>query len=107
MGYRILAFVLLALFGLAVGTVTLDAGDKKGGKDSKKVEKKVEKEAIGSIEIYKNAKGDYRYRVKNEEGKTIAMPLPQMHWETKEECVKAIEELRDILKKTKPVEVKD
>ena len=49
----------------------------------------------------------WRYSIKNAEGKTIAMPLPQLHWETKEECLKAIEELKMILNKGKTTDFKE
>jgi uncharacterized protein YegP (UPF0339 family) len=101
--FRVLVCVLV---GFALCTIGLDAGDaKKGTKDgTKKVEKG---SGTGTIEIYKNKKGDYRYRVKNAEGKTIAMPLPQMHWEKKADVLKAIDELRTILVKVKPTDVKE
>jgi uncharacterized protein YegP (UPF0339 family) len=90
---------------MALSAVGLDAG---GGKKGKGEIKKGDKGIIpGSVEYYKNKKGDYRYRVKNAEGKTIAMPLPQMSWEKKEDCLRAIEELKVTLVKAKPMEVKD
>jgi uncharacterized protein YegP (UPF0339 family) len=102
MVYRVLACVLLAL---ALSAVGLDAGgDKKGKGEIKKGDRGV---TAGSVEIYKNKQGAYRYRVKNADGKTIAMPLPQMHWDKKEDCLRAIEELKVTLVKAKPVEVKD
>ena len=117
--------LMTALAVLAGGTVAQDAKSKKDDpkkdtkKDTKKDDKKAddkkdtkkdtkkekETEAAGSVEVYKGAKG-FRYRIKNADGKTVAMPLPQMAWETKEEALKAIDELKDILK-TKPVDVKD
>ena len=61
-----------------------------------------------TIEIKKNVeKGTWRYSIKNAEGKTIAMPLPQLHWETKEECLKAVEELKMILNKGKTTDFKE
>src|SRR5262249_28950039 len=98
MVYRVLALVVVGWFALA--TVGLDAGDKKGkdkgAKDGTKATGKLEP---GSIEIYKTKGGEYRYRIKNAEGKTIAMPLPQMHWEKKEEVMHALDELRLTLNK--------
>jgi uncharacterized protein YegP (UPF0339 family) len=99
--FRVLVCVVV---GLALCTVSLDAGvGKKGKGDGKKVGKGAE---VGSIEIYKTEKGFYRYRVKNAEGKTIAMPLPQMHWEKKADCLGAIDELRTTLMRAKPTDVK-
>jgi hypothetical protein len=92
MVYRTFAVVLVAL---AVTTFSIDAG---GGKKAAK--------EPGTIEVYKGAKG-YRYRIKDAEGKTVAMPLPNMHWDKKEECLEAIEEVKTILAKVKPVDVKE
>jgi len=72
---------------------------------TKKVEE-VKTAKVGAVEIYKNKDGEYRYRVKGPDGKTIAMPLPQMSWATKAEVTKAIADLKAILATT-PVEVKD
>jgi len=96
MMYRVLA---IALLGLAFGTMSLDAqGTKKPSKKD---------EPAGSIELYQNKEGHYRFRIKNHEGKTIAMPLPQMSWEKKADALKAIDELKSILDHATPVEVKD
>src|SRR4051812_8619796 len=97
--YRILG---VAVLGMALSTLSIDAG---GG--AKKETKKKEAASVGTIEGYKNPKGLYRYCVKDDEGKTIAMPLPNMHWENKEDCLKAIDELREILAKVKPADVKE
>jgi hypothetical protein len=48
-----------------------------------------------------------RYRVVDADGKTIAMPPPANHWETREDVVKVIDELKQVLKKAKPVDVKE
>ena len=62
---------------------------------------------MGTIEIKKNVeKGTWRYTVKNAEGKTIALPLSRLNWESKEECLKAVEELKMILNKGKITELK-
>jgi len=67
-----------------------DTKDKRGGR--------------GTIEIYQ-AKDGYRFRIKDADGKTIAMP-PRGH-ETKQDVTKALEEIKDILEKVKPTEVKE
>jgi uncharacterized protein YegP (UPF0339 family) len=94
MSYRILGLVLI---GLAVSTMSLDAG---GGKAKTAA-------AAGEIEIYKNKEGKYRYKILGADGKTIAMPLPQMHWDTKAECLQAIADLKKILDTTTPKEITD
>lgn len=93
--YRLIGCAALAL---CLCTFSLAAG---GGKS------KTSKDDVGIIEIYKNKGGEYRYRIKNAEGKTIAMPLPQMSWEKKDDCLKAIEDLKNTLIKAKPTDVKE
>jgi uncharacterized protein YegP (UPF0339 family) len=93
MYHRIFAVAVLVL----ALTLSLDAG---GGK------KEAGKTAAGTIEVYKAKKG-FRYRIKDDEGKTVAMPLPQMHWESKEDTLKAIDEVRAILNKGKVIDVKE
>jgi len=90
MVYRVFAIVLI---GLAAGTLSLDA--------------QAQKKATGVIEIYKNKDGEYRYRIKNLEGKTIALPPLQMSWEKKADVFKALDELKTVLATTTPIEVKD
>ena len=86
-----------ACLGLVVFTFTLDAQQKK---------EKPPTAQAGTVEIYKNKEGEYRYRVKNAEGKTVAMPLPQMSWESKADVLKALAELKSILN-SPPVDGKD
>jgi hypothetical protein len=97
--YRVLAVCLLVVAGLFF--VGSNAGAQKKGEKPQ-----VGSGSLGSVEVYKGKKG-FRYRVKNSENHTIAMPLPQMHWDTKADCLKAIDEVRTILVKTKPVDAKD
>ncbi len=93
---RIAAVVLV---GLSICVLSAEA--QVGKKGTKK------DEPSGSIEIYKNKEGEYRYRIKNAEGKTIAMPLPQMSWEKKADVLKAISDLKILLETATPVEVKN
>ncbi len=81
------------------------AADPKEDPKTKPKTKAAEKTA-GSIEVYMGKNG-FRYRVKNADGKTILMPLPQMSWETKEECMKAIKDAAEIMSAVKPMEVKE
>jgi hypothetical protein len=92
----LLALALLAGVTLA-STRVVDAQAKK---DTKK------DAAIGAIEIYK-AKAGMRYRIVDADGKTIAMPPPAKHWDTREDVVKAIDELKQTLNKAKPMDVKE
>jgi uncharacterized protein YegP (UPF0339 family) len=89
----ILRLIAAAFLALVVCTLSTEAQQKKTI-------------SSGTVEIYQNKDGEYRYRIKNAEGKTIAMPLPQMSWASKAEVMKAIQELKSILGTT-PVEVKD
>jgi uncharacterized protein YegP (UPF0339 family) len=96
--------LMTALAALAGGTMTLAVAQ-----DTKKAtqdKKKADKDKVGSVEIYKGKNG-FRYRVKNADGKVIAMPIPQMSWETKKECEEGINDLKEILAKGKVVDVKD
>ena len=89
----------------APGLAPIDAQDKaktKVKEDAK--DKKGARAATGTVEIYQ-AKDGYRYRVKDAEGHTIAMPA-RGH-ETKQEVLKSLEEVKAILDKVKPTEVKD
>jgi hypothetical protein len=104
----------IGLLALVIGVAVLaspefaplDAQDKKKVKEDPKAKVKAkEKEAaIGTIEIYK-AKDGYRYRIKDGDGKTIAMPA-RGH-DTKDEVLQDLEEVKATLNKVKPTEVKD
>ena len=84
-----------------------DKKDDKKADDKKKDDKKADKkEAPGSVEITKAKGGGFRYRIKGPDGKVVAMPLPQASWETKEDVIKALDDLKEILK-TKPVDAKE
>ena len=106
-----IGFVAL-LAGLAVLTVPAmplaDAQDKKemkkdGKKDAKKGEaKKDAKAKDGSVEIYKDNAGNFRFRIKDGDGKVIAMPAKG--YAEKEDVDKVLEQIKAILDKAKPVE---
>jgi uncharacterized protein YegP (UPF0339 family) len=109
------AMILMASLAFLAGTASIDAQEKKaeapkkGADAAKKAEapKKGDEKPAGTVEVYKNDKGKWRYKILNDEGKTIAMPLPQLNWETKAEAIKAIDELKGILNSAKPIEPKD
>ena len=97
------------LAGLAVLAVpnfpSADAQDKK--KEAKKVETKG-KEATtgtGTIEIYKDKSGEYRFRIKDSDGKVIAMP--PRGYDDKADVLKHLDLIKATLEKVKPTEVKD
>ena len=98
------AFLALAMFAGVVGlaSMNIEAQTKKDAPPAKKVEAA----KLGAVEIYKGKAG-MRYRIVDAEGKTIAMPPPAKHWETKDDVIKAIDEVKDTLNKVKPTEVKE
>ncbi|HKB02531.1 MAG TPA: hypothetical protein VKD90_09950 [Gemmataceae bacterium] len=70
-----------------------------------KAKAKAKKEAaVGSVEIYK-AKDGFRFRIKDPEGKVIAMP-PRAR-ENQEDVAKDLEDIKATLNKAKPTAVKD
>ena len=100
MRYRLLGFAVLAaaVLSLSVGSV-----------DAQKKKTTPEPAVTGEIEYYKIAEGKnagkYRFKVLNSDGKILAMPFAQLHWDTKEDVLKAISDLKSILNTTKPAEV--
>jgi hypothetical protein len=99
---KAIAFVVLSLSLAVVGSSVLttssaDAQDKTKTKAKKEA-------AVGTVEIYK-AKDGFRYRIKDPDGKVIAMP-PRAR-ESKEDVAKDLEEIKATLEKVKPSEVKD
>lgn len=98
--------LIIGMFALIqADTSALGQAKKEPPKDTKKVETK-EEPKVGGIEIYKGKSG-FRYRILDANGKTVAMPLPQMSWETKEEVAKALEALKETLNKATPKESKE
>ena len=81
--------VSLAVVGSSVLTTPADAQDKTKAKAKKEA-------AVGTVEVYK-AKDGYRYRIKNAEGKVVAMPPPSRHYDNKEDAVKELEEIKATL----------
>lgn len=90
--------LMTALAALSAGTVSIAQEKGKAKKDDKKAAK------VGTIEYYKNDKGKWRYIIKDENDKSIVMPLAQISYESKEETLKAIEQLKKILADVKPTE---
>jgi uncharacterized protein YegP (UPF0339 family) len=105
---KAIGLIVLAV-GLGVvanpGLLPVDAQEKTKAKTKDEPKAKDKRaHATGTIEIYE-AKDGYRYRVKDAEGKTIAMP-PRGH-ENKQDVLKTLDEIKEILNKVKPTEVKD
>jgi uncharacterized protein YegP (UPF0339 family) len=99
--------LMTALAALSAGTVSVaqEKGKTQPTKAAKKAEKAEDKK--GSIEVYKNDKGKWRYKIVDENSKTIAMPLPQASFESKDDVLKAIDVLKRILNEAKPVDTTD
>ena len=102
-------FLMTALAALSVGTVSIaqEKGKTEPTKVAKKGDKKEADAKVGSIEYYKTEKGKWRYVIKDENDKTVAMPLPQVNYESKEDCLKAIEAIKKTLNEAKPTERKE
>jgi hypothetical protein len=104
--------LLVLVIGVAVVAspelTSVDGQDKAKTKvktDSKAKDKKGSAApAVGTIEIYK-AKDGFRFRIKDDGGKVIAMP-PRAR-ETRDEVVTDLEDIKATLNKVKPTEVKD
>jgi uncharacterized protein YegP (UPF0339 family) len=69
--------------------------DRKGAKEP----------APGTIEIYKDKGGDYRYRIKDAGGRVIAVPARGR--ETRDGVLEELEAIKVTLEKAKPVDGKN
>lgn len=106
-GVMTLAVGLGVLATSALSPVDAQVKDPKAKVDPKtKVDPKAKEApaAGGTVEVYK-AKDGYRFRIKNAEGKTIAMP-PRGE-DSEEDAIKVLEEVKATLNKVKPTKVKD
>jgi uncharacterized protein YegP (UPF0339 family) len=59
---------------------------------------------VGTIEVYK-AKDGYRFRIKDTDGKTVAMPTKG--YDEKDDCLKTLDFIKATLNNVKPTDVKD
>lgn len=92
--------------GLPVAPAQVKKDDKKTDpKDVKKDDKKTDaKDGIGVAEVYM-AKDGWRFRIKNAEGKSIA--IGTVGFEKKDEAMKALDAIKATLTKGKVVEIKE
>lgn len=96
--------LMAALIALAGGTVTTAQDKTKpAAKDDKKADGK---DKVGSVEVYKGKEG-FRFRIKNAEGKVVAMPPLTKSYTTKDEAYKVLDEIKATLNAAKPTEVKE
>ena len=72
--------------------------------DTKKTTTKKD-DVTGTVELNKDARGMYRFKIVGEDGKALAMTTKG--YEKKEDALKAIEMVKSILSKAKVTEVKD
>src|SRR5262249_60138585 len=99
-------FGAIAALMSATGLTTAPAQVKDKKDDKAKVDdKKTDaKEEIGVTEVYM-AKDGWRFRVKNTEGKSIA--IGTIGYDKKEDCLKVVDAVKATLTKGKVVEIKD
>jgi len=89
----------LATFAVAALVLSINPSvTAQGKKDDKKPAVK------GTVEIYKDKKEQYRFKIVGADDKAIAMGTKG--YEKKEECEKALATLKEILTHVKPTEVK-
>ncbi|HUR53939.1 MAG TPA: DUF1508 domain-containing protein [Gemmataceae bacterium] len=94
-----------AIAGLvsAAGMSVAPAQDKKKVDEKKTTTKKTE--VSGSVEVYKDKAGEYRFKIVGEEGKALAMTTKG--YEKKEDAIKALDMVKAILNTAKVTELKD
>jgi uncharacterized protein YegP (UPF0339 family) len=97
--FRSLAlFAIVAALIASTGLSEAPARQKEKDKDAKKAEE------VGTIEVYQ-AKDGWRFRVKNAEGKSVA--IGTVGYDKKEECLKVVDFLKTTMAKAKVTEIKD
>jgi uncharacterized protein YegP (UPF0339 family) len=106
---------LLGMLALAIGLGVLAAtsftpaeAQDKESKTKKVKDRKEGKEAAetgGTVEIYKDKGGAYRFRIKNAEGKSLA--ISTRGHDAKEDAIKDLDTVKAILTHSKPRDVKE
>jgi uncharacterized protein YegP (UPF0339 family) len=102
-GTLVRCLVLAAAMGglvVAGGAGTATAVQKDKGKDTKKAEAK----AAGTVELFEDKAGKFRFRIKDEDGKVVADSTKG--YEKKEEALKALDFVKTTLNTAKVTEVK-
>ena len=98
---------LLLVAGMT-GLLYAGAGLSASPAQDKKVDSKKDTKAAdkgGTVEIHKDQAGDYRFRIKDADGKVVAMSTKG--YETKDECHKALDFVKATLNAAKVTEAKD
>ena len=91
-------FAVVAALVASAGSSDAPARQKEKDKDAKKAEE------VGTIEVYQ-AKDGWRFRVKNAEGKSVA--IGTVGYEKKEDCLKVVDLIKTTMAKAKVTEIKD
>lgn len=95
----------VACLGLAICAMNASSqGQEKGAKAGGAKAGATSK--LSKLEIVENDKGKFYYKIVNGEGKTVHMSPVFMRYETKAECLKALEDLKTFLEKAKAIDVK-
>jgi hypothetical protein len=100
------AAVLFAAIGAvmyASGIATVAPAQEKKG-EATKTAKAADDDEVGTVEIYKSKEG-WRYRVRNAEGKTIA--IPTVDYPSPEEVTKILNQVKTTLSKAKVKTLKE
>jgi hypothetical protein len=104
MGKLFRAAVLFAAIGavMSAGSLTTFAPAQDKKKEAKGVV--VDEDEVGTVEVYK-AKDGWRYRVKNAQGKSIA--IPAVGYESPDDAMKILNQVKATLSKAKVKVIKD
>jgi uncharacterized protein YegP (UPF0339 family) len=97
-------YLSLIVIAAAMTAVAVPFGAPPADAQTRKEKESPKAATAGTVEVHK-AKDGYRFRVKNADGKTVAMS--PVGYDTKDEALKALEFVKATLDKAKPVEVKD
>lgn len=92
------AFVAALVASAGLSDAPARQKEKEKDKDAKKAEE------VGTIEVYQ-AKDGWRFRVKNAEGKSVA--IGTVGYEKKEDCLKVVDLIKTTMAKAKVTEIKD
>jgi uncharacterized protein YegP (UPF0339 family) len=87
-----------------LGLLTVAGYDQASGQGKDKKKESPPAAKTGTIEVYK-AKDGYRFRIKDLDGKTVAMPTKG--YDEKDDCLHALEFIKTTLNNAKPTEVKN
>ena len=96
-------FRSIALFAI-VAAIVASAGLSDAPARQKEKDKDKKADEVGTIEVYQ-AKDGWRFRIKNAEDKSVA--IGTVGYETKAECLKAVDFVKTTMAKAKVTEIKE